>query len=228
MPWEWTEPLVQWEKSKESWYGGSSSYNTAVQDRGTSYPAQLSFVCWSHCFYPDWMKSQALFCLALLMALDKCWGKNSYWSLSARDNKTQKNSTFSTVNQVLTATNCRIFRSVYNYLTGQKACKATVALTNESSWHQYTAASIPSSVMMGILAPVVTEVCLANPWTGLFSGEDLSIPGGVKPEWTHNKYLVFHQKQQTQVKNKDAECDAARSNISPYIIDVTYGSFCFL
>lgn len=75
MPWEWTEPLVQWEKSKESWHEGSSSYNTAVQDRGTSYPAQLSFVCWSHCFYPDWMKSQAAFCLALLMVLDKCWGK---------------------------------------------------------------------------------------------------------------------------------------------------------
>lgn len=39
--------------------------------------------------------------------------------------------------------------------------------------------------MMGIFAPVVTEVCLTNPWTGLFSGEDLSIPGGVKPKWTH-------------------------------------------
>lgn len=46
---------------------------------------------------------------------------------------------------------------------------------------KYSAAIIPSSVMIGIFAPVVTEVCLTNPWTGLFSGEDLSIPGGVKP-----------------------------------------------
>lgn len=45
--------------------------------------------------------------------------------------------------------------------------------------------NIPSSVMMGIFAPVVTDVCLTNPWTGLFSGEDLSIPGGVKPARTH-------------------------------------------
>lgn len=42
--------------------------------------------------------------------------------------------------------------------------------------------NVPSSVMMGMFAPVVTEVCLTNPCTGLFSGDDLSIPGGVKPE----------------------------------------------
>lgn len=36
--------------------------------------------------------------------------------------------------------------------------------------------------MMGMFAPVVTEVCLTNPCTGLFSGDDLSIPGGVKPK----------------------------------------------
>ena len=60
--------------------------------------------------------------------------------------------------------------------------------------------------MMGIFAPVVTEVCLTNPWTGLFSGEDLSIPGGVKPKrmdtHTHNmkhkvhlliQYSILHQ-----------------------------------
>lgn len=41
--------------------------------------------------------------------------------------------------------------------------------------------NLPSSVMMGMFAPVVTEVCLTNPCTGLFSGDDLSIPGGVKP-----------------------------------------------
>lgn len=41
--------------------------------------------------------------------------------------------------------------------------------------------NLPSSVMMGMFAPVMTEVCLTNPCTGLFSGDDLSIPGGVKP-----------------------------------------------
>lgn len=185
MPWEWTEPLVQWEKSKESWYEGSSSYNTAVQDRGTSYPAQLSFVCWSHCFYPDWMKSQAAFCLALLMVLDKRWGKTVTGACQqgTKKNKTEKNSTFKTVNQVLTAcnyTNC-VFKSVNNYLAEKNKKKhATLELAYQST-DKYTAAIIPSSVMMGIFAPVVTEVCLTNPWTGLFSGEDLSIPGGVKP-----------------------------------------------
>lgn len=99
--------------------------------------------------------------------------------------------------------------------------------------------------MMGIFAPVVTEVCLTNPWTGLFSGEDLSIPGGVKPKWTHNiKHIcssdiqhLSNQRLQTGKSaelirwgysmrwRKVAECDVAgfltRSNISPYIIDVT-------
>jgi hypothetical protein len=36
--------------------------------------------------------------------------------------------------------------------------------------------------MMGMLAPVEMEICRTIPWTGLFSAEDLSIPGGVKPE----------------------------------------------
>lgn len=55
-------------------------------------------------------------------------------------------------------------------------------MTTEVKMSDYKNTSvIPSSVMMGIFAPVVTEVCLTNPWTGLFSGEDLSIPGGVKP-----------------------------------------------
>lgn len=160
MPWEWTEPLVQWEKSKESWYGGSSSYNTAAQDTGSSYPAQLSFVCWSHCFYPDWMKSQALFCLALLMVLDKRWGETVTGTCQQRQN-TKKSSTFSSVNHTLLAS-------------------MSTEIKKKMSDYKNTSA-IPSSVMMGIFAPVVTEVCLTNPWTGLFSGEDLSIPGGVKP-----------------------------------------------
>lgn len=38
-----------------------------------------------------------------------------------------------------------------------------------------------SSVMMGMLEPVVTEAWRTKPCTGLLSGDDLSIPGGVKP-----------------------------------------------
>lgn len=41
---------------------------------------------------------------------------------------------------------------------------------------------LPSSVMMGMLAPVVTDAWRTKPCTGLLSGDDLSIPGGVKPE----------------------------------------------
>lgn len=184
MLWEWTEPLVQWEKSKESWYGGSSSYNTAVQDRGTSYQAQLSFVCWSHSFYPDWMKSQAVFCLALLMVLDKRWGKTVTGACqqgTKKKEKQHKNSTFSMVNQMLTAFNCRNYHICLQLLNWEKKCNSTA---NISITYKYTAANVPSSVMMGIFAPVVTDVCLTNPWTGLFSGEDLSIPGGVKPKCT--------------------------------------------
>lgn len=65
-------------------------------------------------------------------------------------------------------------------------------------WHGETAAGVPSSVMMGMFAPVVTEVCLTKPWTGLFSGEDLSIPGGVKPEWAGTRTHT-HRKQSTSV-----------------------------
>lgn len=35
--------------------------------------------------------------------------------------------------------------------------------------------------MMGMFDPVVTDACLTKPCTGLLSGDDLSIPGGVKP-----------------------------------------------
>ena len=45
--------------------------------------------------------------------------------------------------------------------------------------------ALPSSVMMGMLDPVVTEAWRTKPCTGLLSGDDLSIPGGVKPE--HNR-----------------------------------------
>lgn len=40
---------------------------------------------------------------------------------------------------------------------------------------------LPSSVMMGMLTPVVIDGWRNIPCTGLLSGEDLSIPGGVKP-----------------------------------------------
>lgn len=40
---------------------------------------------------------------------------------------------------------------------------------------------LPSSVMMGMLDPVVTDAWRTKPCTGLLSGDDLSIPGGVKP-----------------------------------------------
>lgn len=40
---------------------------------------------------------------------------------------------------------------------------------------------LPNSVMIGMLDPVVTDACRTKPCTGLLSGDDLSIPGGVKP-----------------------------------------------
>lgn len=40
---------------------------------------------------------------------------------------------------------------------------------------------LPSSVMMGMLTPVVIDGWRNIPCTGLLSGDDLSIPGGVKP-----------------------------------------------
>lgn len=43
-------------------------------------------------------------------------------------------------------------------------------------------AALPSSVMIGMFDPVVTEAWRTKPCTGLLSGDDLSIPGGVKPE----------------------------------------------
>lgn len=51
--------------------------------------------------------------------------------------------------------------------------------------------------MMGIFAPVVTDVCRTSPWTGLFSGEDLSIPGGVKPKRTHNSNTLYISSEAT-------------------------------
>lgn len=47
--------------------------------------------------------------------------------------------------------------------------------------------ALPSSVIMGMLDPVVTEAWRTKLCTGLLSGDDLSIPGGVKPEY-HRKY----------------------------------------
>lgn len=35
--------------------------------------------------------------------------------------------------------------------------------------------------MIGMFDPVVMDACRTKPCTGLLSGDDLSIPGGVKP-----------------------------------------------
>lgn len=80
--------------------------------------------------------------------------------------------------------------------------------------------------MMGMFAPVVTEVCLTNPCTGLFSGDDLSIPGGVKP-YGHTKKRSTSRGDLTgsPAIAKVAEGGGAvlRANIGSCII---HGSFC--
>ncbi len=40
--------------------------------------------------------------------------------------------------------------------------------------------------MMGMFAPVVMDTCRTNPCTGLFSGDERSMPGGVKPAAEHD------------------------------------------
>lgn len=45
---------------------------------------------------------------------------------------------------------------------------------------------------MGMLEPVVTEAWRTKPCTGLLSGDDLSIPGGVKPE-QQNRFMEISQ-----------------------------------
>jgi len=35
-----------------------------AEDKGAAYPVRLSFVCWFHCFFPDWMKPKAVVCQA--------------------------------------------------------------------------------------------------------------------------------------------------------------------
>lgn len=79
---------------------------------------------------------------------------------------------------MLTTCNYRNFQ-VNNCLSKNKK-PAKLELIYQSS-DKHAAVNIPNSVMMGMFAPVVTDVCRTNPWTGLFSGDDLSIPGGVKP-----------------------------------------------
>ena len=54
--------------------------------------------------------------------------------------------------------------------------------------------------MMGMLAPVEMEICRTIPWTGLFSAEDLSIPGGVKPEQRGNSIQNSEASSQTNMK----------------------------
>lgn len=128
---------------KKSWCEGSGSYRTAARDRGTSYPAQLSFVCWSHCFYPDWMKSQAAFCLALLTALDKCWrgGKQLRGACQQETpENSNNNSTVHTVNQVLTA--CNFQNTVQHLLNDYLSCTekhASLALTYQATRYLYLA-----------------------------------------------------------------------------------------
>lgn len=43
--------------------------------------------------------------------------------------------------------------------------------------------------MIGMFDPVVTDACRTKPCTGLLSGDDLSIPGGVKPGRERGKRL---------------------------------------
>ena len=54
--------------------------------------------------------------------------------------------------------------------------------------------------MMGMLAPVEMEICRTIPWTGLFSAEDLSIPGGVKPERMGNSIQNSETSSKTNIE----------------------------
>lgn len=69
---------------------------------------------------------------------------------------------------------------------GYWVCHATFAF---QGW--WGGRVLPSSVMMGMLDPVVTEAWRTKPCTGLLSGDDLSIPGGVKPGHIHenNRFI---------------------------------------
>lgn len=70
------------------------------------------------------------------------------------------------------------------YLTQQSRKPTDTHLIRHNSTETITSQLLdsPSSVMIGMLEPVVTDTCRTNPCTGLLSGDDLSIPGGVKPE----------------------------------------------
>lgn len=58
--------------------------------------------------------------------------------------------------------------------------------------------ALPSSVIMGMLDPVVTEAWRTKPCTGLLSGDDLSIPGGVKPG--HHKKIQISSTLENNAK----------------------------
>lgn len=62
------------------------------------------------------------------------------------------------------------------------SCSEVIGNDMQHLHSRWVESALPSSVMMGMLDPVVTEAWRTKPCTGLLSGDDLSIPGGVKPE----------------------------------------------
>lgn len=63
-PWEQRGPWLQPDKSRQADEEQSSGARerTAAEDKGSAYPALLSFVCWFHFFFPDWVKPMAAVC----------------------------------------------------------------------------------------------------------------------------------------------------------------------
>lgn len=63
-PREQRGPWVQPDKSRQADEEPSSGARdlTAAEDKGSAYPALLSFVCWFHFFFPDWEKPMAVVC----------------------------------------------------------------------------------------------------------------------------------------------------------------------
>lgn len=63
-PWEQQGPWLQPDKSRQAdeEQSGGARERTAAEDKGSAYPALLSFVCWFHFFFPDWVKPVAVVC----------------------------------------------------------------------------------------------------------------------------------------------------------------------
>lgn len=63
-PWEQWGPWLQPDKSTQAdeEQSGGARERTAAEDKGSAYPALLSFVCWFHFFFPDWVKPMAVVC----------------------------------------------------------------------------------------------------------------------------------------------------------------------